>query len=63
MKVARRRSSTLTSAGHHPTVASDAHAPARFRVAGTVANTPEFAQAFQCKAGTPLNPANRCKIW
>ncbi|KAI8820364.1 uncharacterized protein EV422DRAFT_506619 [Fimicolochytrium jonesii] len=44
-------------------VASDAHAPARFRVAGTVANTPEFAQAFQCKAGTPLNPANRCKIW
>ncbi|KAI8816895.1 uncharacterized protein EV422DRAFT_264790 [Fimicolochytrium jonesii] len=43
-------------------VASDAHAPARFRVAGTVANTPEVAKAFQCSAVTLMNPAEMCKI-
>jgi predicted metalloendopeptidase len=43
----------------------DPHAPPRFRVNAPLANLPEFAQAFGCAEGTPMNrPANaRPVIW
>jgi putative endopeptidase len=41
----------------------DPHAPPKFRVYGALRNLPEFAQAFSCAAGTPMNPANRCSVW
>jgi putative endopeptidase len=41
----------------------DPHAPPKFRVYGALRNLPEFAQAFSCAAGTPMNPANRCVVW
>lgn len=41
----------------------DPHSPARYRVNGVVVNMPEFAQAFSCKAGQPMNPPNRCQVW
>ena len=28
-----------------------------------VANSPEFAEAFNCPAGTAMNPTNKCTIW
>jgi endothelin-converting enzyme/putative endopeptidase len=42
---------------------SDPHATAEFRVNGVVANMPEFAEAFACKAGTPMAPVKRCRVW
>jgi putative endopeptidase len=42
---------------------SDPHSPARWRVNGVVVNLPAFAQAFQCKAGTPMNPGKTCAVW
>ena len=39
------------------------HSPARFRVNGPMTNLPEFAAAFQCKAGTAMNPEKRCGVW
>jgi endothelin-converting enzyme/putative endopeptidase len=44
---------------------TDPHAPARFRVNGTLANTPAFARAFQCREGSPMvrPPAERCEVW
>lgn len=44
-------------------VSGDPHSPAKFRVIGTMVNNPGFAAAFNCPAGTPMNPANRCSIW
>ncbi|KAI8087607.1 uncharacterized protein B0P05DRAFT_577930 [Gilbertella persicaria] len=45
-------------------VRSDVHSPARARVNGAVQNSPEFAQAFQCKAGSQaMNPTDKCQIW
>ena len=44
-------------------VESDAHAPGRFRVDGVVENMPEFAEAFACKAGAPMAPVARCRVW
>ena len=41
------------------------HPLPRFRVNGPLSNMPEFAQAFQCKAGDPMvrPEADRCQIW
>lgn len=44
-------------------VVNDPHSAPRFRVNGPLSNLPEFAEAFQCKAGTPMNPENRCSVW
>jgi putative endopeptidase len=43
----------------------DPHAPARWRVNGPLSNMPQFAAAFQCKAGDPMvRPANLIpQIW
>jgi predicted metalloendopeptidase len=43
---------------------TDPHSPPRFRVAGVVANLPEFSAAFSCPAGKPLlTEAERANIW
>jgi predicted metalloendopeptidase len=44
---------------------SDPHPLSRFRVNGPLSNMPEFAQAFQCKAGDPMvrPEKDRCQIW
>lgn len=38
----------------------DPHSP---RVIGTVSNTNDFAKAFKCPKGSPMNPENKCNIW
>jgi putative endopeptidase len=42
---------------------SDVHSPAKFRVYGSLRNLPEFAEAFSCAPGTPMNPAKTCTVW
>ncbi|HEV3331585.1 MAG TPA: M13 family metallopeptidase [Bryobacteraceae bacterium] len=42
---------------------TDPHSPARFRVNGVVENMPEFRNAFACKVGQPMAPANACRVW
>ncbi|HXE08724.1 MAG TPA: M13 family metallopeptidase [Acidobacteriaceae bacterium] len=44
-------------------VLSDPHSPDRIRVDGVVVNQPGFAAAFGCKTGTPMVPANSCRVW
>ena len=39
------------------------HAIDRFRVNGSVSNMPQFAQAFGCKAGTPMVREKACRVW
>jgi predicted metalloendopeptidase len=39
------------------------HSPAKWRVNGPMADVPAFAQAYQCKAGTPLNSGKVCSVW
>ncbi len=41
----------------------DPHSDARFRVNGPLADTPEFAAAFQCKPGAPMHPKDACQVW
>jgi predicted metalloendopeptidase len=44
-------------------VTVDPHSPPEFRVNGPVANLREFADAFQCEEGTPMNPEKICEVW
>jgi len=39
------------------------HPPSYARVIGPMQNSPGFAEAFQCKVGSRMNPANKCSIW
>ncbi|HEY2738813.1 MAG TPA: M13 family metallopeptidase, partial [Thermoanaerobaculia bacterium] len=42
---------------------NDPHPPGRYRANGVTSNMPELQQAFHCKAGAPMVPANRCRVW
>jgi endothelin-converting enzyme/putative endopeptidase len=46
-------------------VNTDPHSPAQFRVVGPLSNMPEFAAAFQCKAGDKMvrSDDKRCVVW
>jgi putative endopeptidase len=46
-------------------VATNPHSPPKYRVNGPLSNLPEFANAFQCKPGSPMVPAaaDRCEVW
>ena len=44
-------------------VSTDPHSPQQWRVNGPVSDNPDFAKAFSCKAGTPMNPIDRCEVW
>jgi len=44
-------------------VTIDPHAPPRYRVNGTIANLPQFQQAFHIPADSPMVNAHRCVIW
>jgi predicted metalloendopeptidase len=42
---------------------TDPHSPGRYRVTGTVQNSPEFPKAFGCKSGDAMVPPNACHVW
>jgi putative endopeptidase len=42
---------------------TDPHSPGRYRVNGTLQNSPEFQKAFSCKADQPMVSQNACRVW
>jgi putative endopeptidase len=44
-------------------VSVDPHSPSRFRVNGPLAQIPQFAEAFQCKAGSKMRAESICDVW
>lgn len=44
-------------------VLTNPHSFPKYRVNNTVANMPEFQQAFGCKKGTPMAHENACRVW
>ncbi|KJH42220.1 peptidase family M13 [Dictyocaulus viviparus] len=44
-------------------ILTNSHVPRKYRVNQVLANQPEFANAFKCDVGTPMNPTERCAVW
>jgi predicted metalloendopeptidase len=44
-------------------VLTDPHSPDHFRANGAIVNQPGFSAAFSCKKGTPMVPADSCRVW
>jgi endothelin-converting enzyme/putative endopeptidase len=44
-------------------VLTDPHSPDHFRANGAIVNQPAFAAAFGCRKGSPMVPANSCRVW
>ncbi|KAK2194153.1 hypothetical protein NP493_2g15008 [Ridgeia piscesae] len=42
---------------------TDPHSYTKYRVIGTLSNTPQFAKAFACPANSKMNPSHRCAVW
>ncbi|XP_030759295.1 neprilysin-1-like isoform X2 [Sitophilus oryzae] len=44
-------------------VRSSVHSPGPIRVLGPLSNSWDFAKAYQCPRGSPMNPTNKCSVW
>jgi len=42
---------------------TDPHSPGEFRVNGVLQNSPEFREAYSCKAGDRMVSTNPCRVW
>lgn len=39
------------------------HSPGMYRVIGPLSNFDEFAKAYRCPKGSPMNPEKKCAVW
>ncbi|XP_046678891.1 neprilysin-1-like isoform X2 [Homalodisca vitripennis] len=44
-------------------IRSAVHSPGPIRVIGPLSNSKDFANAYNCPLGSPMNPRNKCSVW
>lgn len=44
-------------------VRSSVHSPGPIRVLGPLSNSWDFAHAYMCPLGSPMNPTDKCNVW
>uniref|UniRef100_A0A3B1IG29 endothelin-converting enzyme 1 n=1 Tax=Astyanax mexicanus TaxID=7994 RepID=A0A3B1IG29_ASTMX len=55
--------SVRTPESAHEGLMTDPHSPPKYRVIGTLSNSPDFSQHFNCPLGSPMNSGHRCEVW
>lgn len=57
--------SLFTPEGLSVSTQQDPHSPGPYRVVGALVNSDDFATAFKCPKGAPMNPPeqDKCKMW
>ncbi|KAG9348205.1 hypothetical protein JZ751_001940 [Albula glossodonta] len=55
--------SVRTPESVHEGLLTDPHSPPKYRVIGTLSNSPDFSQHFNCPVGSPMNSGHRCEVW
>ncbi|DBA05274.1 TPA: hypothetical protein N0F65_007436 [Lagenidium giganteum] len=55
--------SKVSDAAMAQRLATDPHSPEQARVNGVMQNNKDFASAFQCAPGSPMNPTQKCELW
>uniref|UniRef100_A0A182UDR1 Peptidase M13 C-terminal domain-containing protein n=1 Tax=Anopheles melas TaxID=34690 RepID=A0A182UDR1_9DIPT len=44
-------------------IRSSVHSPGIIRVIGPLSNSRDFAEAYRCPLGSPMNPVSKCSVW
>ncbi|KAL3268210.1 hypothetical protein HHI36_007334 [Cryptolaemus montrouzieri] len=44
-------------------IRSSVHSPGPIRVLGPLSNSKDFADAYNCPLGSPMNPTKKCSVW
>nr|CAI5828592.1 unnamed protein product [Callosobruchus analis] len=44
-------------------VRSDTHSLGPMRVVGSLSSSQDFAKAYSCPVGSPMNPSEKCSVW
>ncbi|XP_020296278.1 membrane metallo-endopeptidase-like 1 [Pseudomyrmex gracilis] len=44
-------------------ITSDVHSAMEIRIRGSLSNSHEFSQSYNCSVGTPMNPEKKCALW
>ncbi|KAI4462306.1 zinc metalloprotease family m13 neprilysin-related [Holotrichia oblita] len=44
-------------------IRSSVHSPGPIRVLGPLSNSKDFAKAYNCPLGSPMNPTSKCNVW
>ncbi|ELU08395.1 hypothetical protein CAPTEDRAFT_163321 [Capitella teleta] len=44
-------------------IRTSVHSPGPIRVLGPLSNSHEFAEVYQCRSGSRMNPVHKCSLW
>ncbi|XP_061493453.1 endothelin-converting enzyme 2 isoform X1 [Rhineura floridana] len=55
--------SVRTPESSHEGLVTDPHSPDKFRVIGTLSNSRDFLEHFECPIGSLMNPGKHCEVW
>ncbi|MPD01410.1 Neprilysin [Portunus trituberculatus] len=54
--------SSITKEAAHLEILKDSHVPGEFRVFGSLTNSEDFGEIFNCKKDSKMNPTKKCQI-